>query len=104
MAKRTKKTSDAIEILRRRVGDDEELAALIDEERINAEVARMIHDARINAGVSQSELAELVGTSQSTIARLEDADYRGHSLTMLRRIAAALNMQIELRLRPRDAA
>ena len=31
------------------------------------------------------------------ICRLEDADYQGHSLAMLRRIANALNKRVELR-------
>ena len=66
-------------------------------ERVNADVARMLYDLRKNAGLSQSELAELVGTTQSVISRLEDADYEGHSLPMLRRIATALNKRLEIR-------
>jgi hypothetical protein len=31
------------------------------------------------------------------ISRLEDADYEGHSLPMLRRIAAALGKRVEVR-------
>jgi predicted transcriptional regulator len=50
----------------------------------------MIYDARTKAGLSQSELAVLIGSKQPVIARLEDGDYKGHSLTMLQRIAAAL--------------
>jgi len=42
-------------------------------------------------------LAELVGTTQSVIARLEDADYEGHSLSMLQRIATAVNKRLEVR-------
>jgi len=65
--------------------------------RINLEVARMIHDARIKAGLSQCALAALIGSKQPVIARLEDADYEGRSLTMLQRIAAALEQRLELR-------
>jgi hypothetical protein len=36
----------------------------------------------------------MIGTTQSVISRLEDADYRGHSLRMLARIAAALNQRL----------
>ena len=99
MAK-TRRTRDAVKIIDRMVGDDGELRALIDEERAGAEVAQLIHDARTRAGLTQRELAELIGTSQPTIARLEDADYEGHSLGMLRRIAAALHLRLELRLVP----
>ena len=42
----------------------------------------------------------MVGTATSVICRLEDADYGGHSLTMLKRIAAALNKKIEIRFVP----
>jgi transcriptional regulator with XRE-family HTH domain len=47
--------------------------------------------------LSQRELAKRVGTTASVICRLEDADYRGHSLAMLRRIAAALDRRLEIR-------
>ncbi|NLX21224.1 MAG: transcriptional regulator, partial [Phycisphaerae bacterium] len=40
------------------------------------------------------------GTTPSVISRLEDADYQGHSLSMLRRIAAALNQRVEIRFIP----
>jgi hypothetical protein len=39
----------------------------------------------------------MIGTTASVISRLEDADYEGHSLAMLRRIAAALNKRVEIR-------
>jgi len=42
-------------------------------------------------------LARLVGTTASVICRLEDADYEGHSLAMLRRIAEALDKRVEIR-------
>ena len=45
----------------------------------------------------RKQLAKLVGTTPSVICRLEDADYEGHSLAMLRRIAAALNKRVEIR-------
>ncbi len=45
----------------------------------------------------QKQLAELVGTTQSMIASLEDADYEGHSLSMLQRIATAVKMRLEVR-------
>jgi len=40
---------------------------------------------------------------QPVIARLEDADYQGHSLTMLQRIAAALNQRLDIRFKPAAA-
>lgn len=60
----------------------------------------MLHEARTRAGLSQAQLARLIGTRQSVIARLEDADYEGHSLSMLLRIAAAVDCRLEVRLVP----
>jgi ribosome-binding protein aMBF1 (putative translation factor) len=91
------KTKDALKIIDRMVGHDKELRNLIAEEAINIRVARMIYDARNKAGLTQKELAKLVGTTQSVIARLEDADYEGHSLSTLNRIAAALNKRVDIR-------
>ena len=89
------KTRDANRIIDDVTGDDEELQQMIAEETVNAEVARLIYEARKMAGLTQAELAKLVGSKQPVIARLEDADYEGHSLTMLQRIAIALNQRVE---------
>jgi ribosome-binding protein aMBF1 (putative translation factor) len=100
MAK-TKET--AMDLIRELEGDDPAIQEMLREERINLEVAQMIYDARNAAGLTQSQLADRVGTSQSAIARLEDADYEGHSLSMLRRIGEALNQKIEIRFVPKDS-
>lgn len=99
-----KTTGDAIEILDQLTGEDPELREMIAEEAVHAQVARMIYDARVAAGLTQKQLADLLGTQQSAIARLEDADYQGHSLSMLRRIAEALNQKLEVRFVPNRAA
>jgi ribosome-binding protein aMBF1 (putative translation factor) len=95
---RTRKTTDALKIIDRITGDDPELRRVIADASINAEVAQMIYDARTAAGLTQEQLARRVGTKQPVIARLEDADYEGHSLTMLRRVADALHKRLEVRL------
>jgi transcriptional regulator with XRE-family HTH domain len=87
-------------VLERVTGNGESVKAGIAEAGVNLEVAQMIYDARIRAGLSQSQLAALIGSKQSVIARLEDADYAGHSLTMLQRIATALKQRVELRFVP----
>ena len=99
-----KKTHDATKILDRLTGDDPELREMIAEEAVNLHVARMIYDARMAAGLTQKQLADMIGTQQSVIARLEDADYEGHSLSMLRRIAEALDQKLEVRFVPNRAA
>ena len=57
-------------------------------------------EARKMAGLTQTELAKLIGSKQPVIARLEDADYEGHSLTMLQRIVIALKQRIEINFVP----
>jgi ribosome-binding protein aMBF1 (putative translation factor) len=96
--KKGRQTTDAVEILRRRfVEGDAEAEALLEEVRAEAEVARTIYRLRSGAKMTQQALAERVGTTASVISRLEDADYTGHSLAMLRRIAAALGRRVEIR-------
>lgn len=60
-------------------------------------IAEMIYAARQKAGLTQAQLAEAVGTKQQVISQLESADYEGHSLSMLDRIAKALHSKIEIR-------
>jgi transcriptional regulator with XRE-family HTH domain len=98
-----KKTSNAVKILHQRyIGGDSERKASLEQERVGAEVARTIYELREQAGLSQRELAEKVGTTQSVISRLEDSDYEGHSLSMLSRIAKALNRQVQVVMQPKD--
>lgn len=91
------KTSSAVEILNREIGEDQELRRMVAEEMVNARVAQAIYDLRTEAGLTQRELARRVGTTQPVIARLEDADYQGHSLRMLIRIASALGRELDVR-------
>jgi|ERR1043166_4702958 predicted XRE-type DNA-binding protein len=100
MNKRTKKTSDGVAILDAITGQDSEIRALIEEEAENLRIAKNIYELRTKANLSQAELAKRIGTTQSVISRLEDADYQGHSLPMLQRVAAALDKRIELRWLP----
>ena len=96
------KTTHASEILKRKSGinpdTDPEMLQVTEDYRI----AQMIYDARKVAGLTQTELAEAVGTTQSVISQLEDADYEGHSLSMLRRIAKAVHRRVEIRMVPDD--
>lgn len=76
------------------------MAELVEQASVNAKVASLIYSARTAAKLTQKQLAELVGTSQPVIARLEDSDYSGHSLSMLYRIASALGRRIDIKLMP----
>ena len=101
MPRTRKPLSDAVDILHKRYfAEKPDPLAELEEERANAEIARKLGSLRRSAGLSQRELAELAGTTASVICRLEDADYEGHSLSMLRRIAAALRKRVEIRFLP----
>jgi len=82
------------------IGGDVAAQEEFEEGLVNIEAAQLIHDMRTKAGLSQRELARKVGTSASAINRLESADYEGHTIAMVRRIAAALSRRLELRAVP----
>jgi ribosome-binding protein aMBF1 (putative translation factor) len=94
------KTNDALKILQKITSADPEMEELIKESSLNAKLAQLIYQARAQAGLTQQQLADRVGTKQSVIARLEDAEYEGHSLSMLQKIARALNRRLEVNLIP----
>ena len=99
-----KTTTNAVKILHNIfIKDDPKRLASLEEEREKLDIAGQIYDLRTQAGLSQAQLAKLVGTTQSAISRLEDADYSGHSFNMLRRIASALHCRVEVRLVPEKA-
>ena len=77
-------------------GNPEALATL-EEERANARIGARIYALRKENGLTQRELDKRVGTTASVICRLENADYEGHSLAMLERIAAAVGKRVEIR-------
>jgi transcriptional regulator with XRE-family HTH domain len=98
MAKR-KPTSDAVEILRRRyVLPNPSVQEALHEERASFRIAQDIMELRSRLNLTQQKFAELVGTTASVICRLEDGDYEGHSMSMLERIAAAVEHKLELNI------
>ena len=96
--KKKKTTTDALEIMDREFfhGKPKQIAELEGMWADDA-VARKICDIRTKAALTQRKLASMIGTTASVICRLEDADYDGHSLAMLNRIAAALHRRVEIR-------
>jgi ribosome-binding protein aMBF1 (putative translation factor) len=100
----SEKTSDAAEILDIEFGDDPAYQQMLDEERVKSQAARAIYEARTAAGLTQKQLAALVGTNQSVISRLEDTDYDRHSLAMLERIGRALNKRLEIHYVSRESS
>ena len=91
-----RKTTNALKILDKMIGKDRALRRMVDEEEDNLRVAQLIYQARTKAGLTQVQLARLIGTRQPVISRLEDGNYRGHSLTMLQRVADALGKRLRI--------
>ena len=60
------------------------------------DLAMLVREMREAAGMFQQELADRARTTQSVIARMEDAEYAGQSLKMLERIAAACGVNLKL--------
>lgn len=101
MSKR-KKTTDKRSTVDRLIDefskDDPDFHRKLREEALRCNIGQQIYDARTEAGLTQAALAKLVGTTTSAISRLEDADYEGHSMSMLRRVAEALGKEIRFEL------
>jgi ribosome-binding protein aMBF1 (putative translation factor) len=64
------------------------------------DVSLQIASLRQQAGLSQKELAQRLQTTQQQISRLESPGYEGHSLSMLRRVAKALDNRVRLVFEP----
>jgi DNA-binding XRE family transcriptional regulator len=83
--------------------EDWEAAQLQDPEFVEdlkeLEPGYQIARLRILRGLTQAELAEKVGTKQPAIARLESGQATP-SITFLRRLACALDANLEIRLIP----
>jgi transcriptional regulator with XRE-family HTH domain len=59
-------------------------------------LGQLIYDLRIEAGLSQRELAERMGTTQSVISRLEEGGGARNRIDTLARVATALNRHLIL--------
>jgi ribosome-binding protein aMBF1 (putative translation factor) len=97
MSKNRRMKSQALQFAYNRyIGEDPVLAAAFEEELAASDIANQLYNLRRRARLSQRQLAAKVGTTASVICRLEDSDYEGHSLSMLKRIAAALGREVKI--------
>jgi len=65
-----------------------------------AHIAALLSARRTELRLSQTELAQLCDTTQSAIARIESGD-RPPRIDTLQRLAAALDCELAVELRPR---
>lgn len=82
--------------IRSEMGSEDEVIFL-DPAPVNP-ISLEIAEALKSTGISQAELARRIGTSRSAVSRMVNPFYWGHSMDLLRRVAEALGLQIEVRL------
>ena len=75
-----------------------EVKRLYDEMEPEYQLKSQIIEARIAKGLSQKELAKLVGTQQSAVSRYEKEDCFQMSIRQLNKLAHALGKKVEIRL------
>lgn len=92
--------NDADAVFDRLFGDTEGWDARVAAATNSILLAEQIYALRERHGLSQRALAKLINSSQSAIARMEDAQYTGHSISVLNRIAAAVGEQVIVRFMP----
>jgi transcriptional regulator with XRE-family HTH domain len=74
----------------------------VTESRLLTQLGAMVRRERERHDLTQQALANLAGTSQAAIARIERGD-RAPSVPMLERLFAALGMQLTIGVEPLDA-
>jgi len=78
--------------------------AQVEEELAAINVAQDLVALRESRGLSQAQLADRLGITQSAIAQLESAQPKNVELRTLVRVAAALNARVDVSIRPRRSA
>lgn len=66
------------------------------EETLNAFVATQIKELREAREMSQQELADAIGTKQSGISRLQNANYSSWKVDTLRKLARAFGVRLRI--------
>jgi DNA-binding XRE family transcriptional regulator len=75
---------------------DPEFKKHYQEEKQSLMLAMKIAELRNQKGLSQQELAKLMGTSQQAISRIESGEYEGFTLKTLEKIAEATGMRVKI--------
>jgi DNA-binding XRE family transcriptional regulator len=82
---------------------NEEFAEALELERERLQIAHRVKALREKKRITQAELAEMVGTKQPSIARLEAGNYWPR-IDMLEKIAWALGTHLDVRFVKKTAA
>jgi len=73
-----------------------EFKAHYQEERQALKLAMKIAKLREKKGLSQQQMAKLMGTSQQAISRIESGEYEGFTLKTLEKIAEATGTKVKI--------
>lgn len=79
------------DVKKKRPGPDAETRAGVEQ---SLALGQLIHDLRTGAGLSQRELAERMGTTQSVISRMEEGGGARNRIDTLARVATALDRHL----------
>ena len=63
---------------------------------LNAHIATQLKVLRQQRGLKQNELAELVGTKQTAISRIENVNYSKWNIATLKKVARALEVRLKI--------
>ena len=98
-------TTDALKILDKKLPLNAEEWTQIEEGMEKDKIAMQIYTLRREKGLTQQQLAEKAGTTQSRISKIENDDFEGYTLSFLKRIAQAMDCQVDVTIRqPRTCA
>ena len=86
----------AVLLYNRYISVDKELKRLYEEDRKQMQLGIRVRELRLSAHMTQAELAERTGTTASAISRIENAEYKKHSLPLLQKIAYVLHKRLEI--------
>jgi ribosome-binding protein aMBF1 (putative translation factor) len=89
-------------ILRTKYGGLSRFKEQFAQQQINAEIAEVLRDARRDSGLSLTELADMVGTTQVLIARIEEDNCQGQLPDITKKVAAALGKTLTTRFFPKE--
>lgn len=89
--------NNALAVLTKKFGNAAGWEQDVLKETAAAELAEEVYALRERHGLTQLALARLIDSSQSAIARMEDSTYTGHSISVLRRMAAAVGEHVSVR-------
>lgn len=97
MSRTKKPITDAVALMDRWYGGTPEWDEAVAEEELSLQIGLAVHDLRGSAGLTQKQLAGLIGTSQSVVSRVEHADYEGSALEIFKRVCFALHKKVQVR-------